>query len=323
MRMLITAQLAAAAAAAGAAEGAAEGGAGAGGVETSLASSLAAYINGLWDLPAWASITLARLILVVATLVAAWLALRLVRYLILGVGKAVLVRKIGGKARQRAQTLAQLFYSMAKYVVYFLAFVTALYQANVNPAPFLGGAAVVGLAVGFGSQDLVKDVVTGIFVLVEDQFAIGEYVNLGGKAGVVTGMSVRMVTIRDDQGRIHNLPYRSISVVSNFSRSGAATIADVFLANPEDGQKAADTIEEALAALSKELSPMIRTYAVEGVLNPGTPQAFVRVRVNARPNRSDFVQSEVSGRIREVLAARSIGIKNDLIRTYGAPHEAL
>ena len=289
--------------------------------ETSLADSLAAYLDGIWNLPAWASITTARMILVVATLVAAWLALRIVKYLIMGLGKKVLTRKFDMQALPRAHTLAQLFYSMAKYVVYFLAFITALYQASINPAPFLGGAAVIGLAVGFGSQDLVKDVVTGIFVLVENQFAIGEYVDLGGKSGVVTDMSVRIVTIRDDQGRLHNLPYRSISVVSNFSRSGAAMISDVFLANPEDGEKAHKLLDDGLATLSKELSPMIRTYAVEGIVNPGTPQALVRVRVNCRPNRAEFIQAEVTSRIKEVLAAGAVEIKNGLVRAYSAAHE--
>lgn len=307
-------------AAVAATEAAAEG-AGAVKLETSLADSLAAYLDGIWNLPAWASITTARLILVVATLVAAWLSLRIVKYLIMGLGKKVLTRKFDVQALQRAQTLAQLFYSMAKYVVYFLAFITALYQASINPAPFLGGAAVIGLAVGFGSQDLVKDVVTGIFVLIENQFAIGEYVDLGGKSGVVTGMSVRVVTIRDDQGRLHNLPYRSISVVSNFSRAGAAMISDVFLANPEDGEKAHKLLDDCLATLSKELAPMIRTYAVEGIVNPGTPQALVRVRVNCHPNRAEFIQAEVTSRIKEVLAAGAVEIKNGLVRAYSAAHE--
>lgn len=312
-----------AAAAAAEAAGAASEGAGIAEMEVSLAASLAAYLDGIWNLPAWVNISVARLILVVATLVVAWLALRLVKYLIMGIGKRVLTRKFDVQARQRAQTLAQLFYSMAKYIVYFLAFITALYQASINPAPFLGGAAVIGLAVGFGSQDLVKDVVTGIFVLIENQFAIGEYVNLGGKSGIVTGMSVRVVTVRDDQGRLHNLPYRSISVVSNFSRSGAALISDVFLANPGDGEKAGKLLDDCLAALSKELAPMIRTYAVEGVVNPGTPQALVRVRVNCRPNRAEFIQAEVTSRIKEVLAAGSVEIKNGLVRTYSAPHGVL
>ncbi len=290
--------------------------------EASLAASLAAHLDSVWDVPFWMSIAAARLILIVATFVAAWLVMRVARYLIMSIGKRMLTHKLPDAARQRVQTLTELFFSITRYVVYFMAFITALYQANINPAPFLGGAAVVGLAVGFGSQDLVRDIVTGIFVLVENQFAIGDYIDLGVKAGVVTGMTVRVVTIRDDQGRLHNLPYRSINVVSNFSRSGAAMIFDVFLAKPADGPAADRVVSEALEGLSTELAPMIRAFTVEGVINPDTPLACLRVRINARPSRVDFVQAEVIARIKEVLASESIDLKSGLIRTYSVPQAA-
>ncbi|MHC4715102.1 MAG: mechanosensitive ion channel family protein, partial [Planctomycetota bacterium] len=304
-RILFAGGAAAAMAAQQAVADAAKDAGGAAPVEESLASSIARYLGGIWAAPGWLNIVLARLVLILATFVVAWLVLKVVKYLLTVIGRRILEVRLGLESRKRAQTLAQLFYSIARYVIYFLAFITALYQANINPAPFLGGAAVIGLAVGFGSQDLVKDIVTGIFILIENQFSVGEYVNLGGKTGVVTAMTVRTVTVRDDQGRIHNLPYRSITVVSNFTRSSAALILDVFLAEPAAGEKAAKVLEGALNVLLRELSPMARACLVEGVVNPGTPQAHVRCRIETRPNRVEFLQAQAADRIKQVLAAES------------------
>lgn len=286
----------------------------------SLAASLAQYLDSLLQTPPWVSIVIARLILVGATLAMAWLGLKLLRYLIMVPGKRLLEARLGGggESRGRAETLSQLFFSMAKYVVYFMAFVTALYQASINPAPFLGGAAVVGLAVGFGSQDLVKDVVTGIFILIENQFTIGEYVDLGGKSGIVKGMSVRRVTVRDDAGRLHNLPYRSINVVTNFSRGGTVLFVDVFLGEAADEKRASEALEKLAGQLSDELSGMVRTFSLEGVLNAGTAQSLVRLCITARPSRAAFVQEQLLARIKDVFAAASIVIKSDIIRVYPA-----
>lgn len=289
----------------------------------SIADALVDFFNArLPGLPEWANISLARIILVVATIVVAWLALGAVRYLVMGLGKRVMESRLGAESRGRADTLANLFFSISKYVVYFLAFITALYQANINPTPFLGGAAVVGLAIGFGSQDLVKDVVTGIFILVENQFSMGDYVDLGGKSGVVVGMSVRMVTIKDDQGRLHNLPYRSISVVSNSSRTGAVLVAEIFLADKSDEAAAPGAIERVLEILSAQMKPMIKRFEVVGVINPGTRQSLLRARVNCRPNRVEIVKAELERVVREEFAAEEIEIKKDLVRFYSAPYNA-
>ncbi len=320
---LIFAQVSPAMAGLGAAEQAREAAEVAGqGASRSLADSLAAYIGHLWSLPAWVNIAAARMLLVIATFVAAWLALCVVRYLITGIGRRMLEGRLGAESRGRAETLAQLFFSISKYVIYFLAFITALYQANVNPAPFLGGAAVIGLAVGFGSQDLVKDVVTGIFILIENQFSIGEYVDLGGKSGVVVGMSVRRVTIRDDNGRLHNLPYRSITVVSNSSRARAAVVADVYLAKVSDEAAAPGVLQNVLALLRVQMKPMIKDFAVKGIINPGTRQNLVRAVVKCRPNRVDIVKGEIERVLKEEFAAAGIEIKDGLIRFYSAPREA-
>lgn len=274
-------------------------------------------------LPPVVDIVLARLILVIGIVVLGWLALAVVKVLIRKVGLRILTARMGAEARPRAVTLTDLFYSIIKYVLIFATFIIALRQAGVNPTPFLGGAAIVGLAVSFGSQGLVQDVVTGIFVMLENQFTIGEYVDLGGKSGVVVGMSIRIVTIRDAQGNLQNIPYRTITTITNSSRSSTPLVLDVFLAEEKDEAAAPGVLEEALKMFSQELSPLVRSYEVIGVMNPGSAFRAVRANVNCLPGRADFVQAEAITRVKRAFTAASIAIAEDRIRCFGKPLEAV
>ncbi len=270
-------------------------------------------------LPKIAAIILSRAILVAGVLVVGWLAVTLAYLVIKKAGSRVLAARLGRASRSRAVTLADLFYSIAKYVIYFTVFVAALKCAGVDPTPFLGGAAIVGLAVSFGSQDLVKDFVTGISLLLEDQFSVGEYVELGGKGGIVVSMSIRSVTIRDAQGVLNNIPYRTVTVVTNTSRTTAVLNMDVFLADDAGEAAAPAVLEKTLASLVAELSPFLRSSKLVGVINPGTPYRAVRATLDVMPGRVDFVQGEVAERVRKVFAAESIAIAGDKLRFFNKP----
>lgn len=270
-------------------------------------------------IPPVVSMIVIKVVLVVLVIVAAWLALKAARVLIKGIARSVLEARMGPKSIARARMLTNLFYGVAKYVILFFAFIVALPVTGIDPAPFLGGAAIVGLAVSFGSQDLVKDVMTGAFVMAENQFTIGEYVEVGGKAGVVVGMSVRIVTIRDAQGNLHSIPYRNITIATNASRAAAPLVMDVLLASTADEARATKVVEETLAVLSRELSPIIRSHKVVGVINAGTPFSAVRADIDCRPNRSDFIQAEATSRIKRAFAAANVAILEDRIRFFGRP----
>ena len=279
-----------------------------------------ALTEGLSDyLPPLVTMILIKIVLVAIVIMAAWAGLKAARILIKSVALRVLEARMGPKSVVRARMLTNLFYGIAKYVILFFAFVMVLPVVGINPAPFLGGAAIIGLAVSFGSQDLVKDVMTGMFVMAENQFTIGEYVEVSGKAGVVVGMSVRIVTIRDAQGNLHSVPYRNIIIATNASRAAAPVVMDVFLANTADEAKAPALVEEALGVLSRELTPIVRSYKVVGVINAGTPYSAVRADIDCRPNRSDLVQAEATSRIKRAFATANIAIAEDRVRFFGRP----
>ncbi len=119
---------------------------------------------------------------------------------------------------ERTRTLIKVFNSSLKIAIWVITFLTILPEFGVNPAPLLAGAGLVGLAIGMGSKNLVQDYLAGLFILIEDQYRIGEEVDLSGKKGKVTGFNLRRTTIKDSEGAIHYIPNGQIKITSNFSR---------------------------------------------------------------------------------------------------------
>ncbi|HYD29663.1 MAG TPA: mechanosensitive ion channel domain-containing protein, partial [Azospirillaceae bacterium] len=131
-----------------------------------------------------------------------------------GLGAAVL-------PNQRLRTLVPLLRSAFLVALVVLVALTVLAELGVNIAPLLAGAGVAGLAIGFGAQTLVKDVITGLFILFEDSVAVGEVVDVGGgHAGVAEEISIRSIRLRDEQGAVHTVPFSAVTSVVNRSRKG-------------------------------------------------------------------------------------------------------
>jgi small conductance mechanosensitive channel len=150
---------------------------------------------------------------------------------------------------QRTQTLSGTLVSVVGVIVWATSFVTVVGQLGFNLGPLLAGAGVVGLAVGFGAQQLVRDVISGFFVLVEDQYGVGDTVTAGGVTGTVESMTLRLTRIRGDDGVLHHLRNGDLGVVSNSSRG--YNVASVLVPIPADADVArvVDRVRLAMAAL--------------------------------------------------------------------------
>ncbi|MDD5551621.1 MAG: mechanosensitive ion channel [Candidatus Pacebacteria bacterium] len=120
--------------------------------------------------------------------------------------------------QKRTQTLHQTLTTALKIVIIFTGFLLILDEIGINLAPFVAGAGIVGLAVGFGSQSLVKDFVSGTFILVEDQFRKGDKVKIGGFEGKVENFTLRRTLLRDDKDNLHYIPNNQINFVSNLTK---------------------------------------------------------------------------------------------------------
>lgn len=126
-------------------------------------------------------------------------------------------------SEKRATTLTSLIGSVIKYVVWFVAIIMIIKELGFDPVPILAGAGVIGLAVGFGAQTLIKDVISGFFILLEDQFAVGDKVMIGNITGTVEEITLRTTKVRNPEGGLSIIPNGSITQVINYSRSKEET----------------------------------------------------------------------------------------------------
>ena len=185
---------------------------------------------------------------VLLVLVLAWLAVRIARRAI-----PRMVARLSdasgdpNRAEARTRTLTGQLTSVVTVVVYGLAGFTALGQVGIALGPLLAGAGVVGLAVGFGAQQLVRDVISGFFVLVEDQYAVGDTVTAATVTGTVEGLTLRLTKIRSDDGVLHHVRNGDLGVVSNASRGYAVARVQVPLERDRDPAEAVALVEAAMA----------------------------------------------------------------------------
>jgi small-conductance mechanosensitive channel len=149
-----------------------------------------------------------------ATLIIAWLVWILADT---GIHHA-LTRSRKGLANARAQTMMPLIRNVLFIAIAVIAAIVALANMGMNVTPLLAGAGVIGLAIGFGAQSLVADLITGLFIIIEDSLAIDDYVDLGGHLGTVEGLTIRTVRLRDLDGIVHTIPFSEIKSIKNYSR---------------------------------------------------------------------------------------------------------
>ncbi|HEV2889329.1 MAG TPA: mechanosensitive ion channel domain-containing protein [Frankiaceae bacterium] len=206
---------------------------------------------------------------------------------------------------QRTRTLSGTLVSVVGVVVWATAFVTVLGQLGLNLGPLLAGAGVVGLAVGFGAQQLVRDVISGFFVLVEDQYGVGDTVTAGGVTGTVESMTLRLTRIRGDDGVLHHLRNGDLGVVSNATRGyGVATAAVPFPAT-SDVEAVVERVRTAMAALveSGDVDGLLladpQVLGVTGFRDPNA-QPVLTVQARVRPEGKARVQREL---LRRALGA--------------------
>jgi small-conductance mechanosensitive channel len=217
--------------------------------------------------------------------------------------------------KSRLGTLVPLISLTGKSAIVALAFLTALVSIGVNVWPLITGLSVFGLAIGFGSQTLVKDIVSGLFFLADDAFRIGEYIETSGAKGTVEKISVRSVTLRNPRGPVATVPYGQISKVVNFSRDWAIEKLAFRLAF--------DTDVEAVRKLFKkigqdilndpELAPdIMETFKSQGIADVEDGTLVVRGKFVAKPGKQSMIR-------RAVLKAVHQGFQENGIRVVPKP----
>jgi small-conductance mechanosensitive channel len=189
---------------------------------------------------------------VVIIIVAAWLLLMVMQRGITTLRERLASRMDDRESAKRAETLGRVFRYVATLVVSLIACMLVLAELGVSVAPILGAAGVVGLAVGFGAQSLVKDFFTGFFILLENQIRQGDVVKIGDHAGSVEVVTLRYVQLRDYDGNVHYVPNGNISTVINMTRGFSNAVMDIRVAYRENVDEVMEVMHSVAAGLRED-----------------------------------------------------------------------
>lgn len=168
----------------------------------------------------------------------------------------------------RATTIVSTLKKVIKYTFMFIGIIMSLELFNINTSSILATAGIGGLAIGFGAQSLVKDIITGFFILLEDQYSVGDYVQISEMYGIVEELGVRVTKLRSFSGDLHIIPNGSIDIVTNSSRGDMRALVVVSISNEEDAERAISVLTEALDVF-KDNESIVDGPTVLGISNIG------------------------------------------------------
>jgi small conductance mechanosensitive channel len=202
---------------------------------------------------------------------------------------------------RRARTLATVTRNVLFVVLGVFSGFLVLGELGVDTTPLLAGAGVIGIAVGFGSQKLVQDIINGLFVLLSDTLRVGDVVDLGGKVGVVEAMSMRAITLRGYDGHVHTIPYSSVDVVTNMTKDFSYWVLDVGVAYREDVDQVTQVLTDIAAQLQREWPfrrLILEPLEIAGVDAFGDSAVIIKARIKTRPGEQWRVGRELNRRIK-------------------------
>ena len=248
---------------------------------------------------------------ILVILLLAALALRLVQRGIPHLREVIARRQDSREEEQRVRTLSRVIRYTLTVVVSLVAGMLLLSEIGISVAPILGAAGVVGLAVGFGAQSLVKDYFTGLFLLLENQIRLGDVVEAGGKAGVVEEMTLRYLRLRDYSGIVHFIPNGEIVHVSNMSLNFAYAVLDVGVGYGEDVERVVEVIRETGAGLRAApdfAARILEDLEIAGVDQWADSAVVIRCRFKVAPLEQWNVRREALKRLKAAFDRHGIEI---------------
>lgn len=230
-------------------------------------------------------------------------------------------------AEKRAATVSGLLKSVGRVgILLFAIFLTLNQVVGLNTTPLLAGVSILGLAISFGAQSLVKDFIAGTFILIENQFAVGDIIEAGGKAGVVENMTLRITSLRDLEGTLHIIPNGQIASVSNRTRGWSRSVVDVTIAYDADIDRTMTVLRDELEQLAKDPEwswKLDGPPEVAGVNELGANAVAIRVLLRTSPGMQWEVGREFRRRIKNRFDAEGIEIpfpqRTVRVRHHGTP----
>ncbi|MFB5762658.1 mechanosensitive ion channel family protein [Paenibacillus medicaginis] len=216
----------------------------------------------------------------------------------------VMERREGTRIRlntRRMTTIGELLKNVVAVVSNFILILLVLSQMGIELAPLIAGAGVIGLAVGFGAQSLVKDVITGFFIIFEDQFAVGDVIQTGTYKGTVEIIGLRTTRLVSWQGEVYIIPNGLITTVTNFSITNSLAVVDIPIKTEKSLKEAIQLVKNAVEGIQERNYKVTSPPDVLGVQSMTTAEYVIRVVAECRPNTNAVVQREIQTEVRKAL----------------------
>jgi len=250
-----------------------------------------------------------KFITIIIILVAAKIALSIINKLIEKSLTPLKKSKNYKKRISRANTLIPLLQSISKYVIYFIAGVMVLRELGVDTTAIIASAGVVGLAIGFGAQSLVKDVLSGAFLLFEGIISVGDSVNVGEHSGTVEVIGLRNIHLRKYSGELRVIPYGEVASFGNFNKGYMRAIVKVGVAYEQDVERGMKTLEGIANKWAEENKDIVlEPPIVQGVLSLGSSDVTLRIAIKVKPMTHWGAERELKRRIKDTFDEKGIEI---------------
>ncbi|SMC91816.1 mechanosensitive ion channel family protein [Sporomusa malonica] len=207
---------------------------------------------------------------------------------------------------KRARTLSSLLHSIIRYTIYFIVAVMILQEFKIDTTSIVAGAGIIGLALGVGAQSLIKDFITGFFIILEDQYGVGDYVVIGDMTGTVEELGFRVTKLRDGNGILHIIPNGSILRVSNYTRGHMQATVNVPVPYEADIDEIFNILDEVCVTIGKSMPEVLAGPNVVGVVDLKPGEVVIRLTAKTVPLEQVKVETALRRLIKERFAAAKI-----------------
>lgn len=218
---------------------------------------------------------------------------------------------VKSEAEKRIITLLNISYGSTKVILWVIFIVIILSKLGIEVAPLIAGAGIVGLAIGFGAQELIRDIITGFFVLLENQIRVGDVAVINGTSGTVEKIELRTVTLRDVGGVVHIFQHGKINTLSNMTKEWSAAIFEFAVAYKEDVNKVIEIIQTSGEELQKDEifnEKVIEPIEIMGLDRLDNSAVVIKARIKTFPGEQWTVKREFQKRIKQAFDEQNIEI---------------
>jgi moderate conductance mechanosensitive channel len=246
---------------------------------------------------------------IVLVVVVAFVLARLLRFVTNKIASLQSHKLRRGISAKQVRTLASVITSIGVFIIVFVAALEVLPLFGFELGPLLASAGVAGLAIGFGAQTLVKDFINGFFILLENQYDIGDKIRIAGVQGVVEDMTLRRTVLRDDDGTVHTVPNSNITIVSNTTRDWSKLAMRIVVAYSEPSDKIMSLLQQIADDIRHDpvfASDIVADIELPGIDRVGNGEAEYLMLVKTRPLKQFAVSRELRRRIKESFEKNNV-----------------